>query len=344
MSQKKSRFYKRQVAVWTAVVLSALAIGSYFFMSKIADHKPVTAPEQVTIAYSATPHSALAAIAQKQGFYREEGLEAIPHLHPYGKPALQDVLEGKADFATVAETPVMFAIMKGEKISIIATIQITDSSNAIIARKDRGILAPRDLKDRRIGATLGTTSDFFLDVFLSVNGISRNDMKVADLEQEQLPDALANGSLDAVSVFDPYLGEVKKKLGARGIAFYDKDLYMQTFNLVAKQEFIRGHPEAVKKMLRALVKAEEFVKQNTAEAQKIVADFSRADLESLRETWADSVFTVTLDQSLVLAMEDESEWAIKNKLTDKTDVPNYLDFIYFEGLQSVKPEAVRILR
>jgi hypothetical protein len=27
------------------------------------------------------------------------------------------VLEGKADFATVAETPIMFAIMKGEKIS-----------------------------------------------------------------------------------------------------------------------------------------------------------------------------------------------------------------------------------
>ena len=136
----------------------------------------------------------------------------------------------------------------------------------------------------------------------------------------------------------------QKKTWRRGIAFYDKDLYTQTFNLVAKQEFIRVHPETVKKMLRALVKAEEFVSRNPADAQKIVADFSRIDLEFLRETWADAVFKVTLDQSLVLAMEDESEWAIKNKLTDMTEVPNYLNFIYFEGLQSVKPEAVRILR
>ncbi len=61
-------------------------------------------------------------------------------MHPYGKTALKEVLEGKADFATVAETPVMFAIMKGEKISIIATIQTSSRNSAIMARKDKGIL------------------------------------------------------------------------------------------------------------------------------------------------------------------------------------------------------------
>ncbi len=344
MSQTETALHKYQFILWTGFVISILTIAGYFLMPTRAGHKPAGPPEKITIAYSATPHAALAAVALKQDFYRQEGLEVVPHLHAYGKPALEDVLEGKADFATVAETPVILAIMKGEKISIIATIYISGRSNAIIARKDRGILDPHDLKDRKIGATPGTSSDFFLDAFLSVNGIARKDTNVTDLKQGQLPDALANGFVDAISVFDPYLGEARKKLGAKGVAFYDKELYMQTFNLVAKQEFIRGHPEAVKKVLRALVKAEDFVRRNPADAQKIVADFSRIDLGSLRETWPDAVFRVTLDQSLVLAMEDESEWAVKNNLTDMTEVPNYLDFIYFEGLQSVKPKAVRILR
>jgi NitT/TauT family transport system substrate-binding protein len=309
-----------------------------------AVHKPVSAPEKVTIAYSLNPNSALVVIAQKQGYYRQEGLEVSEHLHPYGKAALQDVLEGKADFATVAETPVVFAIMKGEKISIIATIQTTGGNNAIIARKDRGIAASADLKGRRIGVTFGTSADFFLDTYLAVNGIARKDVKVADLTQEDAVEALANGSIDAASVFYPYLNKAKKKLGERGVVFSKKDLYIQTFNIVAKQELFRRQPETVKKMLRSLVKAEDFLTRNPGEAQKIVADFMQVNLESVRESWADATFAVTLDQSLLLAMEDESEWAIKNKLTDMTEVPNYLDFIYFEGLQSVKPDAVRILR
>ena len=102
-----------------------------------------------------------------QGYYLQEGLEATPHLHPYGKLALQEVLDGKADFATVAETPVMFAIMKGEKISIIATIQTSNRNNAILARKDKGILTPDDLKGKKIGATFGTTSAIFYGRFFS---------------------------------------------------------------------------------------------------------------------------------------------------------------------------------
>ena len=78
---------------------------------------PAGPVEKVTIAYSATTDSVLAQVAQTRGYYREEGLEVTPHMHPYGKPALREVLEGKADFATVAETPVMFAILNGEKIS-----------------------------------------------------------------------------------------------------------------------------------------------------------------------------------------------------------------------------------
>ena len=72
----------------------------------------------------------------------------------------------------------MFAIMKGEKISIIATIQTSDIGNAILARKDKGILTLGDLKGKKIAATLGTTSDFFLDAILAVNGISRKDVEI----------------------------------------------------------------------------------------------------------------------------------------------------------------------
>ena len=172
---------------------AALAIAVCLFACTRTDHKPAGPPEKVTIAYAATTDAVLAEVAQVKGYFRLEGLEVTPRLHPYGKPALDDLLAGKADFATVAETPVMFAIMNGAKISVIATIQNSSMNSAILARMDRGILTPGDLKGKRIAATLGTTSDFFMDALLALHGISRKDVEVVDLKAGEMADALARG-------------------------------------------------------------------------------------------------------------------------------------------------------
>lgn len=327
------------------VVLSVLVICGFFQACSRTEDKPVVPREKVDIACSTTADTALAVIAQVQGYYQQEGLEVALHLHPYGKPALKEVLEGKADFATVAETPVIFAIMNGEKIALIATIQTSSKNNAIVARKDRGIQTVSDLKGRKLATTLGTTADFYTDAFLAVHGISRKEITVVDLKAEELPDALASGVVDAASIFNPYIIQAQNRLGDRGISFYEENLYTHTFNIVAKQEFIHKNPEKVKKLLRALIKAEEFARNNPEPAQKIVADFSQIDMLLVRKIWADTSFHVGLDQSLVLAMEDETRWAIQEGGgKNGTKVPNYLDFIYFDGLKSVKPEALRILR
>jgi sulfonate transport system substrate-binding protein len=334
----------RQIILRIALAVLVLATGACVFACTRTDNKSTGPSEKITIAYSATTDAVLAEVAQSRGYYREEGLEATARFHPYGKPALEDLLAGNADFATVAETPIMFAIMNGEKISVIATIQTSEIMNAVLARRDKGIVTPGDLKGKKIAATLGTTSDFFLDAILGVNGISRNDVKIVDLKAEAIPDALARGEVDAVSTFAPYVALTQKKLGDSVITFRDKDIYRWTFNVVATQEFIRKNPGKVNKMLRALVKAEKFIKVNPAEAQKIVADFGGIELSVVRDIWAGTSFAVTLDQPLLLAMEDESRWAISKGLTKARQAPNYLEFIYLDGLKPVKPEAVRILR
>lgn len=334
----------RRLLPRTVLVVTTLAIGACLCACDRPEPKPAGPHQKITIAYATLLEAALAQVAQTRDYYRAEGLEATARLHPYGKLALEDLLAGKADFATVAETPIMFAIMKGEQIAIIATIQNSGVSHAICARKDRGILSPRDLKGKRIAATLGTTSDFFLDALLSINRISREEVEVVNIAAQEIPDALTRGDIDAVSTFNPYKSLGQKKWGNRVVTFEDKDIYRLTFNVVATQEFIRNHPDTVKKMLHALVKSEESVRQNPAEAQKIASDFNGVDIDMVRNIWTGINFNVTLDQTLILALEDESRWAINSGLTKARKLPNYLDYIYFDGLKSVKPDAVRILK
>lgn len=327
-----------------ALILTAAALGACVCGCTRADQRAAGPPEKVTIAYATPPYTVLIDIAQARGYFRQEGLEVVPQLYPYGKLALDALLEGKADFATCGETPFMFAVMKGEKISVIATIQTFNKNNAIIARKDSGILTPRDLKGRKVAATLGTIGEFFMDAFLAAHGISRKDVKVINLSPAGMQEALASGDIDAASAWNPDLIHMQRRLGDRGVTFYNEDIYTQTFGVVAAQEYIRGKPATIRKALHALLKAEEFVLQYPAEARKIVADSRRMEIGLLGDLWAGNTFSVTLDQTLLLSLEDESRWAIKAGLTRARNVPNYLDFIYLDGLASVKPKAVRILR
>ena len=56
----------------------------------------------------------------------------------------------------------------------------------------------------------------------------------------------------------------------------------------------------------------------------------------------DFIFELSLDQSLVMTLEDEARWAINSKLTDIEEVPNYIDYIDMSALQEVNPEAVSL--
>lgn len=51
-----------------------------------------------------------------------------------------------------------------------------------------------------------------------------------------------------------------------------------------------------------------------------------------------------LDQTILMSLEDEARWAMREGLTDKKEPPNYLDFIYVDALEQVKPETVTIIR
>jgi hypothetical protein len=103
------------------------------------------------------------------------------------------------------------------------------------------------------------------------------------------------------------------------------------------------HRSTIERFLRAVVQAEQFVKSNDEQARRIVALEFGYDASYVDSIWTNHNFAVTLPQSLLLLMESEARWRIENRLTDKTKVPNYLEFIYFDGLEAVKPDAVTII-
>ncbi|HWR58402.1 MAG TPA: NrtA/SsuA/CpmA family ABC transporter substrate-binding protein, partial [Thermodesulfovibrionales bacterium] len=225
--------------------------------------------KDLVLAVNVTPYSAPVYIALAKNFWKEEGLNVTKKGFAAGRFNLEAVLGGKADFGTVAESPMVFAGLTGQKALIAATIATGDNDMKIIARRDHGISTPADLKGKKIGTSVSTTADFFLYSFLKRNSMSMSDIKLVNLKPAELPSAIINGDVDAISAWEPFVYNSEKTLGEKSVTFAAKGLYDATFNVVINEDFAQKYPGTVKAILRGLLKAEKFMTTNRKEAVEI---------------------------------------------------------------------------
>jgi NitT/TauT family transport system substrate-binding protein len=185
-------------------------------------------------------------------------------------------------------------------------------------------------------------AEFLLGVFLIFNALSYEDVELVDLKPPEIVEAISNGDIDSTFTWDPYLYNIKKELGDNAISWPGgQDFY---FVLITKEDWIENNPAAAERFIKSVLEAADYIKDNPEEAKEFVKN--RFDYESdyMDYSWPKQEFAVILEQAMLIAFEDQARWRIKNKLTEATEVPNYLDYIYLDALEKVKPEAIGIIR
>jgi len=301
--------------------------------------------ERVTISTMRNMvNSSLLYIAVQQGFFTREGLDVTLRYQPTGKATIDDVRAGRADMGTGAQTPFLFSIIEGGKVAALASIAETSGNTAVIARRDRSVTQPGDLKGKRIGIVPKTSSEFLLHTILIANGLDQKDVTIVPLTPAEMPGALRQGKVDAVSIWDFTLSDIRDELGANGALFSERTLYTEYFLLVAQQEYTRSHPEAIRRMMRALIRSADFIGANPSAARDIVAATTAIDIHRIEQAWTDYVFNPKLSHALVVALENGARWTIAHQLSSWKDVPDFSGYLFVEALKTVKPAAVTIIQ
>jgi NitT/TauT family transport system substrate-binding protein len=301
--------------------------------------------ESITVAYAPFESIALLWIAEDQGFLTRNGLDITLRKYDSGVGALDGMVNGEADLVVGAnEFPLVGRAFQKAKIRTIGSIARSEFIY-LVGRKDRGIEKVMDLQGKRVGTTIRTIAEFHLGRFLELHGMSLEDVILVDVRTpEDWVDAVASGDIDAIATAQPYANQARDKLGDNAVMWpvqSHQPLYTQ---VIAADEWITGHPELVSKFLKSLLQAEEYAIRNPAEAKAIVQESLGLDSAYMETVWSQNQFSLSLDQSLILAMEDEARWMITNGLTAETELPDFLDYIYADGMEAVKPDAVNIIR
>lgn len=333
---------KLVLAFILTALIAVIMVGSYYWLGQ----KPTVPVEKINFGVEQSLLPAMVWVAERNGYFQEEGLDVNIKGFDSGRSAMSAMLDEGAelDMVTVAQTPFVFNSFKRDDYAIIAVMVFSNNDVKVVGRKDRGIEAPSDLRGKRVGVTKGSTGHYVISLFLSKHGLTLSDVELVDLKATELPEALAAGKVDAICSWEPHVWKAKKLLGKNAKEFLEPDIFREDFYFVVKKDFIKNHPEALKRFMKAMGKAETFIGSNREEAMTIVSERLKIDREFIVSAWPDYSYQLLLDQTVLMTLELEARWAIKNKFTDKAKVPNYLNFIYQDALKAVKPEAVTIIR
>jgi len=336
--------WRRPLGVSTAAALVAVVLVLGYLGLRGESVTPVLPAEKLRIALPVLPDAALVHVAAARGYLAEEGLDVSILPMSHGVAAIGAVLEGKADIAVAADVPFVILVTKGNPFAMVATLVSISNNNAIIARRDRAIATAHDLAGKKIGVTFGTSGSYFLWAFLVKHKVPPDQVALVDLAPGRLQGELENGSVDAIATWLPISSQAQAALGSNALSFTDPDTYRTTFAALGRTQFLQGRSGAIEKLVRALLKAEEFMRSHPDETLVLVAGWLKIDLAALRSTWKQFDFSVNLLQSQLVTLEDEARWAMARAYAPKGPIPNFLPHLYLDALLAVRPERVTVLR
>ena len=320
----------------------ALALITFLTLLPRTTHAQTT--DRVGICFGSGA-SLLIPLARHRDFYAAEGITADMLPFASGKQAMEAMFGGKCALAVAAETPVVHHSLSRNDFSIISAVAISSNFERIIARSDRGILSPANLSGHRIAVTEFTTAHYYLDMYLAANGLAQQDVSKVYLPAQEVGPAFLRGEVDAAAHWEPNIQKLATEFGARAKVFTSPGLHVSPFLLIGNRDYIRKNPASIEKVLRALLRAERWAKEQPANARVLVARDNEGSAEELELIFSLNDFRVRLDQSLLFILENTARWEIGlMPQAQRPTLPNYLDFIYVDGLKAVKPEAITIIR
>ncbi len=289
------------------------------------------------------PLGLLVHVAKDQSLFVRNGINMTIINTVTGPNTINQVQNGQVDFGTSLDYAfVANSVMKNGSLSIVSSI---DKSSIVflIARIDSGVHNIADLKTKRIGLSLQQSSFFYLARFLELNGLNYQNVTLVDLPQNEWVNALTNGTVDAFVAGRSFVQQAENLLPNETVVFPVQS-YQSAYSVVfGRNDWITQHPQLTKQFLMAITQAQDYVDSHPADTKVIIEKEYNETQDYVEKIWNDHHFTVSLDQSLLSAMQDETRWLISNNLAYSTSVPDFVNFIYTDGLKSVKPSAVNII-
>lgn len=304
--------------------------------------------EKIVVAESQGFSWAIPYLVTGKNYWKNHGIEATTLQFTSGRLAFDAAVAGKAQFATSTDSVVGLAGANGVTAVIVAEFSRLSSGMVVAARTDRGIRSGAQLKGKRVATTIGTSGHYFLSRFLSLHGLALKDVTLVNLRGPDAVTAVVKGDIDAFAWGWDAGQKAVADSGGKVQVLDDTGLekvFLSHYVLTANESLVQGKPRLVEAAVRSLLDAEKFYRAQTADAVALVAERTKATVETTRAGLDTVSIGVRLDNRLLDDLVLNAQWAVEAGLATppKEDLRAlYRKLIYADALKAAAPDRVTL--
>src|SRR5215213_409691 len=179
--------------------------------------------------------------------------------------ALEFLNASSIDFGSTAGSAALVAKINGNPIKTIYVYSRPEWT-ALVTGKNSGIGKIEDLKGKRVAVTRGTDPHIFLVRALQSVGLTEKDITPVLLQHPDGKTALIRGDVQAWAGLDPMMAQAEVEDGAK--LFYRKPEANTWGVLNVREEFLKDHPDLVRRVLAVYEEARKYSLANYDEVKK----------------------------------------------------------------------------
>lgn len=194
-----------------------------------------------------------------------------------GPPLLEALNVGSIDFGWTGDGPPIFAQSAGAKLVYVAALPPNGAGEAIIVKADSPIRAVADLKGKKVAMGKGTSAHNLTVAALEKAGLAFADITPVYLSPADAAAAFARGSVDAWTIWDPYLAIAETKYAPRTLTT-GKDTFQVNTYALANRGFAEKNPRAVEAVLAGLAEAATWAGGNRDKVATSLAEITGVEL------------------------------------------------------------------
>ncbi|MBE9186178.1 ABC transporter substrate-binding protein [Microcoleus sp. LEGE 07076] len=157
----------------------------------------------------------IALYAEPSGIFKQRGIEVELIRFENQQDASRAVMRGALDAAFVSLWDVMQVDPGNATPLVLMTTNISAGADGIVAKPK--IKSVADLRDKKVGAKLGTVNHLILLEALKAHQIKPSEVQVLDYSNDVSAQKIESGEIDAAVLWQPMLGEIANKINGNTI-------------------------------------------------------------------------------------------------------------------------------
>ncbi len=278
-----------------------------------------TKPIKVRVAYHPGLGGSLAPGVDRipgNGFFAKRGLDVEWIKFTAGPPEVAAMISGDIQFGYIGHGA--HTLAAEGKIDLISLSHLGNAER-IFTRKNSGISDLAGLKGKTIATQLGTSGETILKLALEKAGLTREDVKVINMDMGGAVAAFIANQVDAIACWDIHATNVQEKVGRDNLielASTDQFQNITSFpgSWAVTPKYAAENRETIVRFLMALHDCYDFRQKDYDAAIKSAAELNGRTFEDFNKTRDTLIFFPPAEQKKMF--EDGSLKAIYQKQLD----------------------------